>query len=148
MYILQTVQIAERESNRQYGVNIQKESTNYELNLDFSGASFSVRWFNVGFVRNGTRVVRLRKSIAVPKNRRYTEANFKKAEPWELEIILQIESVMFPIRNQLISLMKAHYNILMAAKSGGIKINTMDLRERVTPKEISIKMFKENRGKR
>ena len=136
--------IAEREVNRSRQKGKSTEATNYELRLEMSGPSFRIRWMKVLFVRHGEKYTRVVKSIPVPESCQYKKKNFPKAEDWELEIILMIEEGMASVRKQLKHLMKSHQSLTYAAKEKGQSLEVLPLRSRIEPRNISIKMFKNN----
>lgn len=135
--------VARRELDRVGDVKLNTEKTNYELRLEFSGSSFVIRWNKISFVRNNDKPIRLVKSIAVPNNGIYKEINFKEAESWDLALIMQAESALGPIRQQLKHLMKAHRSIVWASKViGSDEIEVKLMNSRVTVPDYSIKKFK------
>lgn len=130
--------VARRELDRVGDVKLKTEKTIYELRLEFSGPSFVIKWNKVSFVRNNNKPIRLVRSLAVPNNGIY-----KEAEGWELALIMQAESALAPIRQQLKHLMKAHRSIVWASKvidSDEIEVKLMN--SRVAVPDYSIKKFK------
>lgn len=134
--------VAERELSRKNDPARKTEETNYEFRLEFNGTSFRCRWMNIKFVRNGNKLIRVVKSLAVPEGGKYKMSQFKKADRWELEIIEQMEEPLARIRNTTKHLMKALVSLQYAAKAKGKKLKPIPIKERVTPTTHSIKKFK------
>ncbi|MDG3087810.1 conjugative transfer protein MobI(A/C) [Vibrio hannami] len=134
--------IARREINRKYGHNVKKEHTRYQLRLEFSGSSFKIRWYLVTFVKYRDKVHRTVKSVSIRPNGKPYDTSFHHADPWEHELIFQVEKYLSIIRHKLKHLMKAHYNLLNAAKGTDEEIKAIAIKDRVTPRDISIKRIK------
>jgi hypothetical protein len=120
-----------------------EERTHYELRVEYSGPSFVIRWCHFQFVRHGNKKTRVVKSLAIPENGKYKKSQFKKAQPWELDLIMAIEESISPYRVQLKHLMKAHQSIMYLSKSSGRTIKAVPIKERVTKPNYSIANFKD-----
>lgn len=81
--------------------------------------------------------------MSLPRTGKYTKAQFKAASEWELNLILEVEGHLNPIRNQLKHIMKAHYAIGNSVKASGDKFKAIKMKDRVTPSTVSIKHYKE-----
>lgn len=137
--------IAERELNRNYTDIANRESTNYELRIEFTGISFRIRWIEYQFVKRGSKTIRVTRNVSMPESGKYKMSQFKKADEWELIIIGHIETAVAPIRYKLKHLGKAHNSIVWASKQD--KRNQLQVREikdRVERKVRSIKSIKES----
>lgn len=82
------------------------------------------------------------KAIKEPESGRYDKYSFKKANDWELELIMYAEVEFAPIRNKVKHLMKAHRSILHAAKAGNIKVEVKPQVTRVEKTELTISSIK------
>ncbi|MDE1237842.1 conjugative transfer protein MobI(A/C) [Vibrio aestuarianus] len=133
--------VAEREVER-YRRKDRKEKTNYQLSLEFHGSSFRVRWIYVRFVKNNERIVRVAKPIAMPRNYKYGRSKFKYADPWEIELIEQIEEVLHLIRLKSSALMKAHQTLLKMNKSIDRCFECSTTKQRVKTTSQSISKYK------
>ncbi len=119
------------------------QGTKYELRIDISGPSFILKWLSCDFHRNGKKIVRVARSISIPRNGKYTIANFKDASKWELDLILEMENHLAPIRNQTKHLMKCHFSLGWAVTASGNQMETSKIKDRVTAPTVSIKHYKE-----
>jgi hypothetical protein len=131
--------VAIQETNR----DSYDERTNYELRVEFSGSSISIRWLYYRFVLRGNNKVRVLKSISIPENGKYEKYQFKHAQDWELDIITGIEEAISPYRVQLKHLMKAHQSIIYAAKASNRPINPIPIKNRVEKQSHSIAKYKQ-----
>ncbi len=136
--------VAEREFNRNYSDYNNRESTHYELQIDFTGISFRIRWIEFQFVKRGSRTLRLTKAINTPENGIHKLSQFKKADEWELRLIEQVESAFGTIRYQLKHLAKAHNSIVWAAKVNKTPLEVKQIKDRVERSNRSIKSIKES----
>ena len=136
--------VAEREVNRSYTDINNRESTNYELRVEFNGIGFRLRWIEIQFVRRGSKTLRLTKNITCPENGKYKKSQFKKAEEWELLLINKVEESLCQIRYKLKHLMKAHSSIIWASKLNKQPLVTKDMKFRVDRKVRSIKDIKQS----
>ncbi|BBM67867.1 hypothetical protein VA249_45130 (plasmid) [Vibrio alfacsensis] len=136
-------QVAEREYNRSYVDKKNLEKTNYQLRIELSGFTFRIRWFEIQFVKNGTKTLRLAKAIAVPELGKYKMSQFPKAQEWELFLIEKFEEEYALVRNQLKHLGKAHQSIVWASKSSNETLETKEIKYRVTKPTKTIKSIKE-----
>jgi len=138
-------QVAKKELELAGKINSKLDDrTSYQLRIELSGASFIIRWLHVKFTRNNGKLIRLNKAIAIPRNGKYTKANFGYAAEWELNMIVELEDQLAPIRFQLKHLMKAHKSIWYAARGvANNDLKIVSIRERVTPPDFSISKFKE-----
>ncbi|CAH0543272.1 conjugative transfer protein MobI(A/C) [Vibrio marisflavi] len=136
-------QVAEREINRTYRENKKSESTNYEFRIELSECSFSLRWFRVQFFKSGNKTNRIRKAIAIPASGKYKATQFRYAEDWELQSILQMEDVLSNIRVKVKHLMKMHHLAIAVSNVDNNKLITIPIKERVELPPYSIKKFKE-----
>ncbi len=144
--ILQTAwmrQVAEREYNRSYADKKNPEKTNYQLRIEFSGFTFRIRWFEIQFVKNGAKTIRLSKAIAAPVSGKCKMSQFSKAQGWELFLIEKFEEEYALVRNQLKHLGKAHQSIVWASKSSSETLETKEIKYRVTKPTKTIKSIKE-----
>ncbi|MFH4753694.1 conjugative transfer protein MobI(A/C) [Vibrio alginolyticus] len=136
--------VAEREFNRNYSDDNNRESTHYELQIDFTGISFRIRWIEFQFVKSGSKTLRLTKAINAPENGTHKLSQFKKAEQWELRLIEQLEPAFGTIRHQLKYLAKAHNSIVWAAKVNKTPLEVKQIKDRVERSHRSIKSIKES----
>ncbi|OEF08217.1 hypothetical protein A1QK_06485 [Vibrio genomosp. F10 str. 9ZD137] len=134
--------IAEKEVRRSQRGD-KKERTNYQLSFEFHGSSFRIRWIYVRFVKNGERIIRIAKPLAIPRSHCYSKSKFKHAELWELDLICKIEEVLYPIRVKKSALMKAHQTLLRANKLVGSSGNYSSSKERVVPTSNTISKYKQ-----
>jgi hypothetical protein len=136
--------VAERELQRTRMELNKRERTNYELRLEFSENSFRCRWFKVEFHRHHTtkKLKKIYTAIAEPESGNYGKGKFRSANEWELELIMYAEVEFAPIRNKVKHLMKAHRNILYAAKAGNIKVEVKPQVTRVEKTELTISSIK------
>ncbi|EKA5636006.1 hypothetical protein OKZ62_001910 [Vibrio navarrensis] len=144
IYSVWASEVARREVNRNYKEIKNRESTNYELRLEFTGPSFRMRWLEVSFVRNGSKVIRLTKAIKATESGKHKLSQFKNADEWELLLIKRVEDAFGIFRPQVKHLMKAHQSLIMAAKLGNQKIETIEMKDRVESRKRSIKEIKES----
>lgn len=135
-------EVARREVNRDYSAIKNRETTNYELRLEFDGPCFRMRWIEVSFIRTGSKTIRLTKAIKTTESGKHKLSQFKKAEEWELTLIRRVEDAIGIFRGQLKSLMKAHQAILHSAKLGRVEVHPLEMKNRVTPNKRSIKEIK------
>lgn len=135
--------VAERELSRRGDASRRTESTNYEFRLEYSGAAFLCRWFRIQFVKRGSKTIRVIKSIAIPKDGKYKRAQFKHAREWELEMIEEMEEVLYSHRSVVKNLMKSHFHLLAASKYSHEPLKSIPIKERVIPITASIKGYKE-----
>lgn len=140
--------IAEREFNRNYSDSKNVERTNYQLRIEFNGITFRIRWFEVKFVRNGSRTIRISNAISIPESGRCKKNQFSKAQDWELLIIERMEDSFVRIRNQLKHLGKAHNSIIWASKSSNETLEVKEIKYRVSKNTRSIKAAKEKLSNR
>lgn len=134
--------VAERElSRKQHTIN--KESTNYNLALEFNDVSFRLRWFHYQFVKTGSKTIRVTKSVAIPESLKYSASQFKYAEPWELELINQVEDAAYIIRHKVQNLMKMHRLLITGSKFVKEPLTITPSKDRVTKSTQSIKKYKE-----
>lgn len=92
IYSVWASEVARREVNRNYKEIKNRESTNYELRLEFTGPSFRMPWLEVSFVRNGSKVIRLTKAIKATESGKHKLSQFKNADEWEL-LLINLRSV-------------------------------------------------------
>lgn len=137
------IKIAKRELSLSKADYMNDLSIKYEFKIEFSEASFRLRWFHCRFVRNGGRVVRIARAIAVPRNGKYGSDRFKDASEWELDFILELEKYLCPIRNQLKFLMKMHLDLGRVQMICGEKLVPVRMKDRVEMPTVSIKYFKQ-----
>ncbi|PMP14078.1 hypothetical protein BCS93_04625 [Vibrio breoganii] len=135
--------VARREVSRSNNKQNQ-EFTNYALLLEFNGNAFRIRWQRIQFVKHGTKVIRLTKSISVPKTLRYPKSSFRYADDWELDLILEVEEGVHILRKKVSALMKAHQTMLNASKLDGDELVVSSCRERVQPTTKSIAEIKKS----
>ncbi|WP_028865263.1 conjugative transfer protein MobI(A/C) [Psychromonas aquimarina] len=135
--------IAKRELSLSDNDYKNNQAIKYQLRVEFSGSGFIIRWLTCKFVRNNSKVIRLTKAIAIPRNGMYSKDKFKDASEWELALILELENILGPIRNQLKHLMKCHISLRNASKAIGEKFDAIDIKHRVEIPTASIKGFKE-----
>jgi hypothetical protein len=142
-YMMWARMIAQRELSRKNNGLPQREKTGYDLRIELNGASFFIYWREVRFVKNGTKLIRLTKNLAVPRNYIYDKSKFKNASDWELDLIMLAEEYFSVTRKQLNHLMKAHTSILFAAKSSGTKITSTPIKNRVRQINVSVQSMKQ-----
>lgn len=135
--------VAERELSRRGDASRRTESTNYEFRLEYKGVSFICRWFRVQFVKRGSKTIRVVKAIAIPREGKYKRAQFKHAREWELEMIEEMEEVLYSHRSVVKNLMKSHFHLLAASKYSHEPLKSIPIKERVIPITASIKGYKE-----
>ncbi|MBE4035128.1 conjugative transfer protein MobI(A/C) [Vibrio parahaemolyticus] len=136
--------VAEREFNRNYSDYNNRESTHYEVRLEFSGINFKIRWFEFQFVKRGSKTLRISKSVHTPESGKLKMSQFKSADEWELRLIEQLESAFGTIRHQLKYLAKAHNSIVWAAKVNKTPLEVKHIKDRVERSHRSIKSIKES----
>ena len=136
--------IAERELARTNNSLDGKESTNYELRLEFTESSFRCRWFKVEFFRHHTtkKLTKNYVALEVPEDGIYKKGKFRKASDWEIELIMYAEAEFGPIRKTIKHLMKAHQSILYAAKAGNKKVTAKPQVTRVEKTPLTIGLIK------
>ena len=136
--------VAEREIQRTNHQLDKKEYTNYEMRLEFSKNSFRCRWFRVDFFKHYStgKIRKNYKALKEPESGQYDKSTFKNSSDWELELIMYAEIEFAPIRNKVKHLMKAHRNILFAAKAGNIKVEVKPQVTRVEKTELTISSIK------
>jgi hypothetical protein len=134
--------VAQREVSRLNNGLKHKESTRYELRLELKTVGFGIYWYSVRFVKNGSRLVRLCKMIALPKTGQYTKANFKDATEWELNLILNAEEQLGRVRKQLKHLVSAHTSVLLSSKATGVKVKQIPISKRVNKIDLTIQDIK------
>lgn len=136
-------QVALTEVNR----TSMEEKTNYELRIEFSGPSFTIRWVSFQFVLHGNKKTRVVKGISIPESGKYTQSQFKRAQAWELDLINGVEESISPYRVQLKHLMKMHQTMLHLGKVSNRPVTAIPMKERVTKPSYSISDYK-NRYRR
>lgn len=136
--------VAQRELNRNYSDWKNVENTNYELRIEQYGYTFRVRWHEIRFVRNGSKTIRLVKSLPIPVCGKYSASQFKKADEWEATLIRRMEDNYADIRYQLKHLSKAHCAIVWAAKKSQSELVVSDIASRVTRTTKTIQSIKES----
>ena len=124
-----------------------EERTNYELRIEFSGPSFTIRWFSFQFVRHGNKKTRVVKSISIPRSGKYQRSQFRKAQDWEMELIMAIEDSISSYRVQIKHLMKTHQSLMYLSKESSRPIEAVPMKKRVTKPNHSISNYK-NRYRR
>lgn len=134
--------VAQRELARKVDASKKDETTNYEFRLEMSGVGFVCRWLNVKFYKNNGKIVRVVKSISLPKSLKYEKRQFAYAEDWELDLIIQIEEVVSKIRKYVRNLTKSHTNLIHASKSLGLEFNSIDIKHRIDLPKLSISEIK------
>lgn len=135
-------QVAQRELARMTKGVSHRESTRYELRVEFNGSGFAIYWYEITFVKTSSRVIRLAKMISAPESGAYKKESFKHASEWELQLILNAEEYLAPVRNQLKNLLKAHRSILFAARAGGNKLTAVPIKNRVEKIQVSVQKLK------
>jgi len=136
--------IAEREVRRTYSTERNKEKTNYEFRIELSTIGFACRWVRIQFVKHGLKITRVVHTVAMPESGKYRASQFKHAEPWELELITQMEESLGKIRSQVKLLTKAHQSLIASSKHSEFAkpIQSVAIKHRVEPSPYSIKQFK------
>ncbi|NAZ94262.1 conjugative transfer protein MobI(A/C) [Vibrio toranzoniae] len=119
-----------------------EEKTNYELRVEFSGPSFTIRWICFQFVLHGNKKTRVVKGLSIPESGRYRESQFNRAQDWELDLIKGVEESISPYRVQLKHLMKMHQTMLHLGKVSNRPVTAIPISERVTKPSHSISDYK------
>ncbi|GMQ49709.1 conjugative transfer protein MobI(A/C) [Vibrio sp. 10N] len=137
--------IAKREVERSQRKLDKSEKTNYELRLEFAGNSFALRWLKVTFTRHHTskKLTKLYENISVPEDGRYKKGKFQKADEWELKMVMYAEEALSPIRVKVKHLMKAHQNVIYAAKSMNTDVQIKPQASRVEKTDLTIAKIKQ-----
>lgn len=134
--------VAQRELSLSRNDYLNGKGIRYQLRVEFSESTFVIRWISCTFIHNSNRAVRVTKSIAIPRNGKYTKPQFKHASEWELDLILEVEKYLAPIRHQLKHIMKMHFALGNAFQTNGDKLIPLKIKDKVTPTTVSIKYYK------
>lgn len=137
--------IAKREVERSQRKLDKSEKTNYELRLEFNGNAFTIRWLKVTFTRHHTskRLTKLYENISIPEDGKYKKGKFPKADEWELKMVMYAEDALAPIRAKVKHLMKAHQNVIYAAKVMKSDVQVKPQVSRVDKTDLTIAKIKQ-----
>ncbi|KLV03545.1 hypothetical protein ABT56_19145 [Photobacterium aquae] len=136
-------EVAKREVQRSQMKMKGSEKTWYELRVNFSRYTFSVRWYRISFQQHGDKAVRLSIGIALPTTKKgYSRKNFPIASEWEQDLIMQCEEILQPIRNNVKTLGLMHKNLTQLAKDNSVDFSFTPIKDRVQMQSDSIQKFK------
>ncbi len=97
--------IADRENKRKHKLLSHSEITKFELRIITSEKSFTIHWVEVLFVQDGNKKKRLtthvKQLVGNSCKGYYSPHSFKSAGQWELDLILQLETALIPIRKRI-----------------------------------------------